>query len=66
MSRPDDHTLKFVLKRKMISRDREGRRFAFWFETDYFNLDVGRIASCTDYVPDQVDPNASWVFRARF
>lgn len=53
VSMPDDRTLKFVVKRKVISGDRADSKFGFWFYTGYSNDAAGCPAySCEDWAPD--------------
>lgn len=53
VSKPDGRTLKFVVKRNVISGDKAGSKFGFWFATTYSNAEVGcPNYSCVDYAPD--------------
>jgi hypothetical protein len=53
LSMPDDRTLKFVVKRKVIAGDRADSKFGFWFYTGYSNAGAGcPNYSCEDFAPD--------------
>ena len=62
VSMPDDRTLKFVVKRRVISGDRADSKFGFWFGTSYSNAEAG----CPSYSCEDVAPDGDAIFVRRW